>query len=101
LQRGAVCTVSQLDGGLGELGQTSNGEVLLVGLRRLDDVFSLLHSVEHVGLAVLIAVGANTQINFAGILVGLEGLGNTCVTRRLENFPSISVLLTTATAQCA
>ena len=86
LQRSTVGAVSQLDGSLGKVCKTGDGEVLLVGLRSLNDLLSLLHAVEDVGLAILVAVGTDAQVDFAGVLVGLESLSDTCVTRRLENF---------------
>ena len=38
----------------------------------------LLDRVEDVRLAVTVAVRANTEVDFAGILVRLEGLRDTC-----------------------
>lgn len=33
---------------------------------------------QHIGLAVAVAVGANTEVDLAGVPVGLERLGHTC-----------------------
>ena len=84
MQRRAFSTASQLHGGLSEFGKTGDGEVLLVGPRVLNDLFRLLHAGEDIWLPILVPVGPDTQVDFAGILVGLEGLSDTYITRRSE-----------------
>ena len=86
LQGSTVCTIGKESGTLSEFRETGDGEVLLVGLRRLDDLFSLLHAVQHVGLAILVTVGSDAKVDFARVLVSLERFSDACGTRRLENF---------------
>lgn len=77
VQGGTLSTVRELDSSLGEVGETSDGEVLLVRAGVPDNFLCLLDGIEHVWLAVLVTVGTDTQVNLARILVGLEGFGNT------------------------
>ena len=77
LQGCAVFTVSKPDSSLVEFRQTTNGQVLLVGVRSAEDLLCLLDTGENVRLSILIAVSTNTKVDLARILVGLEGLSNT------------------------
>ena len=76
-ERRTVCAVCQLHGRLREVSETSDRKVLLVGVRGGDDVLRLLHAVEYIRFAVLVAVSTNTQVYLAGVLVGLECLRDT------------------------
>mmetsp|Transcript_3709 Transcript_3709/g.4242 ORF Transcript_3709/g.4242 Transcript_3709/m.4242 type:complete len:306 (+) Transcript_3709:430-1347(+) len=65
-------------GALSELGKTVDGEVLLVeGAVGDDSGLSLAHDGEDVGLAVVVAVSADTEVNLIGVLVVLEANGQT------------------------
>ena len=77
LQGCAVFAVSKPDSSLVEFRQTTNGQVLLVGVRSAEDLLCLLDTGEDVRLSILIAVSTNTKVDLARILVGLESLGNT------------------------
>ena len=77
LQRDAVRTVRELRRRLGEFGETSDREVLLVRVLLDEELLRLLHRVQNVRLAVLVAVRADAEVDFARVLVGLEGLGDT------------------------
>ena len=77
LERRAVRAVRELRSGLGELGETRDGEVLLVRVGRREDVLGLLDGVEDVRLAVVVAVRADAEVDLARVLVRLERLGNT------------------------
>ena len=73
----AVRAVGEFDCGLGKVRETSNGKVFLVRVGGSNNVLCLLYAVEDIRLAVLIAVGTNTKVDLARILVGLESLSNT------------------------
>ena len=77
LERCTIGTISQLNCGLGEVGETSDGKVLVVWVRVPDNFLGLLDGTEHVWLAILVTVSTDTQVDLARILVGLEGFGNT------------------------
>ena len=77
LQRHAVRAVRELSGSLGELGETGDGEVLLVRVRLGEDLLSLLDRVQDVRLAVVVAVRADAEVDLARVLVRLERLGDT------------------------
>jgi hypothetical protein len=59
-ERGGVGAISELEGGLGEVGNTGDASVLLVEVCLDDLLLRLLHRGEHVGLALVIAVCADT-----------------------------------------
>ena len=63
-------------GSLSELGKTVDGKVLLIeGVVGADSGLSLTNDGEDVGFAVVITVGANTEVNLLGVLVSLEAGG--------------------------
>ena len=63
-------------GTLSELGETVNGEVLLVEGSIIDNsLLGLAHDGEDVGLSVVITVGTDTEVDLLGVLVGLEASG--------------------------
>ena len=78
LERRAVRAVRELRSGLRKLGETRDGEVLLVRVGRREDVLGLLDGVEDVRLAVVVAVRADAEVDLARVLVRLERLGDTC-----------------------
>ena len=92
-ERSRVAAVGQLESSLGELGDTGDARVLLVEGRVDDLLLGLLHRGQHVRLALVVAVGADTcaqsvaplqelalrgglltQVDLLGVAVGLEGL---------------------------
>jgi hypothetical protein len=77
VQGGAVGAVGQLSGGGRELRNTSDAGVLLVQLGLDDLLLSLTNGREHVGLASIVTVGTDTQVDLLVELVGLEGFSNT------------------------
>ena len=77
LQGCAVFAVSKPDSSLVEFRQTTDGQVLLVGVGSAEDLLGLLDTGENVRLSILIAVSTNTKVDLARILVGLESLSNT------------------------
>ena len=83
LQRDAVRTVRELRRRLGELGETSDGEVLLVRVLLDEELLRLLHRVQDVRLAVLVTVRADTEVDLARVLVGLECLSDTWYTGKM------------------
>lgn len=101
-KRLAVRTVRKLGGKLSEAGETVDGEVLLIRVARVDNVLCLyqfqsmssvsrgdkkewdphlLHAGKHVGLSLTVTVRADAKVNFAWVLVGLEGLSDACIRR--------------------
>ena len=83
LQRDAVRTVRELRRRLGELGETSDREVLLVRVLLDEELLRLLHRVQDVRLAVLVTVCADTKIDLARVLVRLECLSDTWYTGKM------------------
>ena len=77
LQGSTVSTVGKESGTLSEFGQTSDWEILLVGVRVRNELLCLLDRVEDVWLAIVVAVSTNTKIDLAWILVGFECLSHT------------------------
>lgn len=65
VQRLTVLPIRKLGRGLSKLRQTGDGEVLLIRLRASEELFSGSDALQHKRLAVLIAVRANTEVNFA------------------------------------
>jgi hypothetical protein len=75
--RVALCTIRQKGGVLGEFRKTSNREVFLVGLRRLDKFLGPFHTRQNVGLSLSIPVSTNTKVDLPWVLVRLKGFGDT------------------------
>ena len=65
-------------GSLAEFSQTINWQVLLIKSRVSHNLgFGLAHDGEDVGLAVVVAVSTNTEVDLLGVLVILEAGGKT------------------------
>ena len=77
LDRCAVLSIRKLSSRLCEVAMSNNGKVLLVRVLLDEDLLRLLDRIQNVRLAILITVRANTKVNLAGVLVGLERLGDT------------------------
>mgnify|MGYP000868618480 CR=1 FL=1 len=60
VEGGGIRAVGQLDGGLGEFGNTSDTSILLVHLLLDDGLLSLADRGQDVGLASIVAVGTDT-----------------------------------------
>lgn len=77
LQGNTICAICKLRCCLGEVGQTSDRKVLLVGVRLGKKLLCLLDSAENVGLAIVVTVSTNTKVDFARVLIRLECLSDT------------------------
>lgn len=73
----AVGTVGEERGGLGEVGDTGDASVLLVEVLLDDLLLGLSDGGQHVGLALVITVGTDTEVDLLGVGILLEGLGDT------------------------
>lgn len=73
---GAVGAVGEEGGGLGEVGHTGDASVLLVEVLLDDLLLGLADGGQDVGLSLVIAVCANTEVDLLGVRVLLEGLGD-------------------------
>jgi hypothetical protein len=94
VQWSRVGAVGELEGSLGEVGNTGDASILLVQVRLDDLLLGFLDGGKHVGLALVIAVrtntytgqlpcldqehmGLQTQVDFLRVAVGLECFGDT------------------------
>lgn len=86
LKFGVIPTEGNLLGANNEFSNTVNRSVLLIKSGVIDDLmFDLLDNGEDVGFAIVVSVGADTQVDFLGVLVVLEvgGEGKDGVSRSL------------------
>lgn len=74
---GAVGAVGEEGGGLGEVGDTSDASVLLVEVLLDDLLLGLSDGGQDVRLALVVTVGADTEVDLLGVGVLLEGLSDT------------------------
>lgn len=77
VEDGRVVAVGELGGGGREVGDAGDAGVLLVQLALDDALLGLANGGEDKGLAGVIAVGTDTEVDLLGVGVGLEGLRDT------------------------
>jgi hypothetical protein len=74
---GAAITVGEDSGGLGERGNTSDSGVLVVKLLVEQALLGDANGRQNEGLARVVTVGADTEIDLGGESIGLESLSDT------------------------
>lgn len=85
--RGRIVAEDELGSSTGEFGQTGDGEVLVVDRLVCDEIrLRLFYRGQNVGLAVVVTVCANTEVDFLIVGIGFVGRGQleNAVVRRMR-----------------